>query len=140
MPVYKDNFSARENKMADFMKAMAHPARVAIMIKLAQFNQFVQGEIIQDIPLSKNVVALHLKALERAGLIKGTTSNIRSGYCINWDTFNEFSEMFQIIFHNYGQKVQVQDWQKSRKSTFSWIPLLLLFIQMLTEADELIFS
>lgn len=140
MAIKKDIFSAEENKMADFMKAMAHPARVAIMIKLAQSNHCIEGEIVQDIPLSNNIVALHIKALERAGLIKGTISNVRSCYCINWDSFWEFSDMFQTIFNDFAQKAQTQNCQKPKKTFFGWLPLLLPVVQIMTETDGLFFN
>lgn len=96
-----EEYEPIDKRLSNFMKAMAHPARVAIMIKLATNNRCIEGEIIDGMPLSKAAVAKHLYALQQAGLIKGTTTAIRSYYCINWDAFWEFSDNFHGIFKDF---------------------------------------
>ncbi len=92
-------FSAREQDLAAFAKAIAHPARIAILNILARHNQCICGEIVEVLPLAQSTVSQHLKELKTAGLIKGTIDGPRSCYCINWDAFSKFNEEFSLLFH-----------------------------------------
>lgn len=88
----KGDYEPLEKQLAGFMRVLAHLARMAIMIRLAQTQKYVDGNVIDDLPLEEASAFQHLKALEKAGLIKGTTMTIRSNYCINWDAFWAFSD------------------------------------------------
>lgn len=98
----KDQFSERENEIADFMKAMAHPARIAIMEFLLKQDTCVCGEIVDELPLAQPTVSQHLKELKSAGLIQGTVEGTSVCYCIDEKAvarvrnyFNRFEERLQ---------------------------------------------
>jgi DNA-binding transcriptional ArsR family regulator len=76
-------FSAKENKLAKYAKALAHPARIAILKILAARNACVCGDIVEELPLSQSTVSQHLKELKEAGLIKGDIDGARICYCID---------------------------------------------------------
>lgn len=80
----KHEFSAADNEIAVYAKALAHPARVAILRTLAEKNTCICGEIVQVLPLSQSTVSQHLKELKEAGLVTGEIDGPRSCYCINW--------------------------------------------------------
>lgn len=86
------------------MRALAHPVRVAIMCRLAQQKQCSEGLLSLGFPISEQVLATHLLALERAGLINGITKINKSYYCINWDAFWEFSDDFNLVFNNFERR------------------------------------
>lgn len=94
----KAEFSKADNELADFSKAMAHPARVAILKVLAKRNECICGEIVEILPIAQATVSQHLKELLKAGLIKGTVSGPRSCYCINWNKFERFERTFGAFF------------------------------------------
>ncbi len=96
----KDEFTQREQDLAAFAKAMAHPARIAILKLLAQKNGCICGEIVEFLPLAQSTVSQHLKELKIAGLITGETDGPRSCYCINWKAFEKFNAEFNILFTN----------------------------------------
>lgn len=82
------SFGARENRIADLAKALAHPARVAILQFLAGQNACMCGDIVDHLPLSQATVSQHLAELKRIGLIRGTVEGPRVCYCIDrkaWD-------------------------------------------------------
>lgn len=54
----------------DVFVALAHPARRAILARLAQDGEVMVTEIAAPFELSLNAVSKHLKLLERAGLIR----------------------------------------------------------------------
>jgi DNA-binding transcriptional ArsR family regulator len=94
----KEEFTRKEQDLAAFAKAMAHPARIAILKVLAQKNQCICGEIVEVLPLAQSTVSQHLKELQNAGLIKGSIDGPRSCYCINWKAFERFNEEFRFLF------------------------------------------
>ena len=101
----KDEFTQKEQDLANFAKAMAHPARIAILKVLAQKNGCICGEIVEVLPLAQSTVSQHLKELKNAGLITGETDGPRSCYCINWKAFEKFNAEFSFLFN----KLKVQN-------------------------------
>ncbi len=71
---------------ARLFKALAHPARLAILEYLAEIRTCITGDIAGEIPLSRTTVNQHLKELKEAGLIKGTVEGVRTNYCLNPET------------------------------------------------------
>ncbi len=61
-------FSVKENKLAKYAKALAHPARIAILKLLAKKATCQCGNIVEELPLSQSTVSQHLKELKEAGL------------------------------------------------------------------------
>ena len=94
----KESFTNKEQELADFAKAMSHPARIAIMKILAQKNECICGEIVDELPLAQSTVSQHLLALKNAGLISGTVDGPRSCYCINWKAFEKFNAGMNSLF------------------------------------------
>ena len=101
----KDAFMQKEQDLAEFAKALAHPARIAILKVLAQHNECICGEIVDVLPLAQSTVSQHLKELKKAGLITGTVDGPRSCYCINWKAFEKFMSEFSFLFN----KLKVQN-------------------------------
>jgi ArsR family transcriptional regulator, arsenate/arsenite/antimonite-responsive transcriptional repressor len=96
----KEEFDQKEQDLANFAKAIAHPARIAILKVLAQRQACICGEIVEVLPLAQSTVSQHLKELQKAGLIKGTIDGPRSCYCINWEVFSQFCDQFTGAFSN----------------------------------------
>ncbi|MEO6489256.1 MAG: metalloregulator ArsR/SmtB family transcription factor [Ferruginibacter sp.] len=96
----KEAFTQREQDLAAFAKAMAHPARISILKALAQHNECICGEIVEILPLAQSTVSQHLKELKIAGLIDGAIDGPRSCYCINWKAFEKFNQEFNSLFNN----------------------------------------
>ncbi len=94
----KEEFGKKEQDLANFAKAIAHPARIAILKVLAQKEECICGEIVDVLPLAQSTVSQHLKALLEAGLIQGTVDGPRSCYCINWKMFSKFCDQFTNSF------------------------------------------
>src|SRR5664279_4557705 len=94
----KEEFSVRHNKIADLAKALAHPARIAILEFLASQNSCMCGDIVEELPLSQSTVSQHLRELKNAGLIKGDIEGAKVCYCIDekeWSVAkNYISELF----------------------------------------------
>lgn len=89
----KESFTAKQNRVADLAKALAHPARIAILEFLAGQNACVCGDIVEELPLSQATVSQHLAELKRVGLIKGEIEGPRVCYCIDAKAWNEAREL-----------------------------------------------
>lgn len=90
----KDIFDTPDIILAEFAKALSHPARIAILRHLAERNTCICGEIVNILPLAQSTVSQHLKELKKAGLISGEIEGPRSCYCINKD---KYLEMIQLL-------------------------------------------
>lgn len=86
----KDEFNRREIDLAEFAKALAHPARIAILKTLAEKKECICGDLVIDLPLAQSTVSQHLKALKEIGLIQGNVDGPRSRYCIDWKVFEKY--------------------------------------------------
>ncbi len=86
------SFGNRENRIADFAKALAHPARVSILEYLARQNACMCGDIVDHLPLSQSTVSQHLAELKKVGLVRGEIEGPRICYCINKEVWDEAKE------------------------------------------------
>ncbi|RMG73050.1 MAG: ArsR family transcriptional regulator [Bacteroidetes bacterium] len=76
-------FTSKQTELACLAKALAHPARIAILEVLRQRQACYCGDIVEELPLAQATVSQHLKVLKDAGLIQGTIDPRRSCYCID---------------------------------------------------------
>jgi ArsR family transcriptional regulator, arsenate/arsenite/antimonite-responsive transcriptional repressor len=94
----KHEFEDSENKISLFAKALSHPARIAILKKLASCNNCICGEIVDVMPLSQSTVSQHLKELKNCGIVRGEIEGPKSCYCIDWEKFeDELKEFSNLI-------------------------------------------
>jgi len=98
-------FTERQNKLAQMMKALAHPARIAIIQRLLKANECVCGDLVAELGLAQATISQHLKELKNAGLIQGTIEGTSVCYCIDersWKQYKKELEGFFIPYENKG--------------------------------------
>ena len=78
-----DHFTDTQNELATLLKALAHPARVAIVEFLLRAEGCICTDIVRELPLAQPTVSRHLKELKTAGLIQGEIEGNAICYCIN---------------------------------------------------------
>jgi ArsR family transcriptional regulator, arsenate/arsenite/antimonite-responsive transcriptional repressor len=71
-----------DQELAEFAKALGHPARVQILRILVRKNACICGEIVEELPLAQSTVSQHLKVLKESGLIRGDVDGPRVCYCV----------------------------------------------------------
>jgi DNA-binding transcriptional ArsR family regulator len=99
MPVTKtEEFKTKEIRLSKWAKALAHPARVAILRTLAERNTCICGEIVEVMPLAQATVSQHLKELKEARLVKGTVEGPSSCYCLNREALDELADDMNELF------------------------------------------
>ena len=91
-------FTEQDNRIAELAKALAHPARVAILRLLAEKKACICGDLVDELPLSQATVSQHLKELKRIGIIKGEINPPRVCYCINEAVWEEAEQAFAGVF------------------------------------------
>lgn len=79
----KEIFTAQQNHLAHLLKAMAHPARIAILQRIMASNTCICGDLVEELGLAQATISQHLKELKNAGIIQGTIEGVSVCYCIN---------------------------------------------------------
>lgn len=93
-----ENFSERQNQLAQMLKAVAHPARIAILDHLLKANDCIVGGLMDITGLSQSTTSQHLRELKEVGLIKGSIEGTSMNYCINQENWKSYSEMLKTFF------------------------------------------
>lgn len=91
-----DFFTDKQNEIADIMKALGHPARIAIIEFLIQKENCICNDIVNELPLSQSTISQHLRELKNVNIIKGSIEGNSICYCLNLDTF----EKIRNYIHN----------------------------------------
>jgi ArsR family transcriptional regulator len=86
-------FSAELQNCSMLFKALAHPARLAILKYLAETKTCITGDLADELPLGRTTVNQHLTELKEAGLIQGTTEGAKTCYCLNLKNVCELKRM-----------------------------------------------
>lgn len=72
-----------DETLAAMAKAVAHPARLAILNLLSHRETCATGDVVAELPLAQSTVSEHLRILREAGLIQGEIEGPRTRYCVN---------------------------------------------------------
>lgn len=72
-----------DETLAAMAKAIAHPARIAILRLLAHRETCATGDLVAEFPLAQSTVSEHLRILRAAGLVQGEIEGPRTRYCVN---------------------------------------------------------
>lgn len=94
-----DLFDQDLQKCAEYFKALAHPARLQILLYLAEIKTCITGEISEELPLSRTTVNQHLAELKKAGLIRGQVEGVKTNYCLNPDVINSAKTMIDLFIN-----------------------------------------
>ena len=102
-----EEFTVRDNRLATYAKALAHPARIAILQLLIKKQTCICGDLVDELPLSQSTVSQHLKELKAAGLIKGDIEGAKTCYCIDEKEWEHAKSYLVNLFQSYQvQKVK----------------------------------
>ncbi len=97
-----EHFTDKQNEIASLVKALAHPARIAIMEYLLKVDTCICGDIVNELPLAQPTVSQHLKELKTAGIIKGTIEGNAICYCLD----EKVLAKLQTYFGNITSKLE----------------------------------
>ncbi|MDR6954232.1 ArsR family transcriptional regulator [Ancylobacter sp. 3268] len=89
-----ENIPSPDELLAARLRALGHPARLAILRALAARDTCLCGEIVRGLSLAQSTVSQHLKVLKEAGFIAGTVEGPRSCYCLDRGNLAAFAAEF----------------------------------------------
>ncbi|HCX76028.1 MAG TPA: transcriptional regulator, partial [Algoriphagus sp.] len=81
-------FTDAQNELANVAKALAHPARIAIIQYLIKTNTCINGDLVQELGLAQATISQHLRELKEIDIIQGTIEGTKVNYCINPEKWN----------------------------------------------------
>lgn len=96
-----DLFTEEQNEFARLAKALAHPARIAIIQYLLKKNQCINGHLVEELGLAQATISQHLKELKEAGLIQGTIEGVSVSYCIAPENWQKTRLLFSGMFDKF---------------------------------------
>ncbi|RAU82849.1 ArsR/SmtB family transcription factor [Pontibacter arcticus] len=99
-----EHFTDKQNETARLLKALGHPARIAIIEHLLKMKSCVCGDLVSELPLAQATVSQHLKELKNAGIIKGTIEGNAVCYCLDARAFS----FLNLYFGGLHSDVQTQ--------------------------------
>jgi len=95
-----EKFQDHQVALARYVKALSHPARIAILETLAKRSSCICGEIVEVLPLAQSTVSQHLKELLEAELITGEIDGLKSCYCLNKSAIRELEKLLGSLLKN----------------------------------------
>ena len=93
-----DLFTKQQNEIAAMAKALAHPARIAILQYLVKKNACVCGDLVDELGLAQATTSQHLKELKTAGIIQGNIEGASVCYCIDPKVWKQYQVLFTSFF------------------------------------------
>ena len=99
-----EQFKDKHNNIATLIKALGHPARIAIVEYLLKVDECICGDIVNELPLAQPNVSQHLKELKNAGLIKGDIEGNTICYCIDEKAITKLASYFAMISTTLAKK------------------------------------
>lgn len=94
-------FTDEQNQLSILLKAIAHPARIAILQRIIISNTCICGDLVDELGLAQATISQHLKELKLAGIIQGTIDGVSVCYCINPSTWKLLEEQLGRFFASY---------------------------------------
>ena len=97
-------FTAKQHKLANMLKALAHPARIAIIQHLIKSQDCICGDLVEELGLAQATISQHLKELKNIGIIKGCVEGTSVSYCIDEKVWQQVKKEFESFFVSYKLK------------------------------------
>lgn len=94
-------FTSKQNKLATVLKALAHPARIAIIQHLVKAEHCICGDLVEELGLAQATISQHLKELKNIGIIKGCVEGTSVSYCIDEKVWQQVKKEFEGFFVTY---------------------------------------
>lgn len=96
-----DLFNRKQNELANIAKALAHPARIAILHHLLKTKDCINSDLVKELGLAQATISQHLRELKNIGLIQGTIEGVSMNYCIKYENWKAAQQLLNDTFDRY---------------------------------------
>ena len=93
-------FDSKQNELATIFRALANPARVAILEYIGSQKSCICNDIVEEIGLAQPTISQHLKELKNIGLIAGEIEGKKVCYCIDLERWEEIQNKLNEFFES----------------------------------------
>ncbi len=93
-------YAEHQVKIAEFAKALSHPARIAIIELLHRKGDCFCGNLVDELPISQSTVSQHLRELKEVGLINAVDMPPKVKYCLDKEHWLLAKKYFSHLFDN----------------------------------------
>ena len=80
-----------DRELVSIAKALAHPARLAILRAFTECRSHTAGEVVAGLDLAQSTVSEHLRILRDAGLLAATPDPPRTWYRVRPSVLEQFA-------------------------------------------------
>ncbi len=94
-------FTDGQNQLSTLLKAIAHPARIAILQQIIAAKACICGDLVEELGLAQATISQHLKELKNAGIIQGTIDGVKVCYCIEPKTWGLLQSLLGDFLNSY---------------------------------------
>ncbi len=94
-------FTEQQNELAAIAKALAHPARIAILQYLIKTNACINSDLVNELGLAQATISQHLRELKDLGIIQGNIEGTSVNYCINPVKWAHIKELINGLFDTF---------------------------------------
>ena len=91
-------FTEQQNRLATTLKALAHPARIAILQYIIKQDACICNDLVEELGLAQATISQHLKELKNIGIIRGNIEGTSVCYCIDQEVWQELKEVLNAFF------------------------------------------
>lgn len=84
-----------DERLALVARALAHPARIAIMRILAAQSDCRGRDVFSQLPLAQSTVSQHLRVMKDAGIVESHAVGTSAVFCLAGDVLDEFGTTLQ---------------------------------------------
>ncbi|MBN9206192.1 ArsR/SmtB family transcription factor [Methylibium petroleiphilum] len=84
-------------ELAVLLKALAHPARVQLLLHLSRQGTCYFGNLSDITGLAPSTTSQHVKILKEAGLVLGSAEEQRTCYCVNPDRLAVLKRLVEAL-------------------------------------------
>lgn len=91
-------FTPAQNELAGLAKALAHPARIAILQYLSNSQSCINGTLVAELGLAQATISQHLRELKELGLVRGSIEGAAINYCLDTERWLAVQGLFTGFF------------------------------------------
>ncbi len=84
--------------LAERLRALSHPVRLKVLMRIAGRERCPCGDIVRDLPKAQSTVSQHLKVLVEAGLLECAPEGQRTHYQINREALAALRTEMDVLF------------------------------------------